>query len=158
MANKLNKRQKEILNFLQNDLPIQNAPYKKIAQKLKLSEDRVLEEIKTLKRTGYIRRFGAVLNHYKIGLRANCMCVWNVPAHEIKTIVKAVQKLPQISHCYLRKTVKKWPYNFYTMIHGSTRRECKDVVRYICGQVRVFDYKLLFTRKEFKKVSPWYSI
>ncbi|MCP4649037.1 MAG: Lrp/AsnC family transcriptional regulator [PVC group bacterium] len=159
MKNKiLNDFQKEILRFLQKDLPLEMSPYAALAEKLNTDETAIIREIKRLKAQGYIRRFGAILNHRKVGLNANCMCVWNVPEQKISKVAKLAIGKNQISHCYLRKISKKWSYNFYTMIHGRSKQECFDVVADLLAKTGVDDYKMLFTKKQFKKTSPEYRL
>ncbi|MBU1044252.1 MAG: Lrp/AsnC family transcriptional regulator [Candidatus Omnitrophica bacterium] len=156
--NKLTELQKNVLNFLQQDIPVKEHPYAEIARQNKVDEKTIVNQIKVLKKTGYIRRFGAILAHHKIGLKANCMCVWIVPESKIKKIADRAKKMAQISHCYLRKTTKKWPYNFYTMIHGQTKKQCIEVIEFLAKTAEVTDYRMLFTEKQFKKSSPFYSV
>ena len=154
----LNKIQREILRFLQADLPLKSSPYAALARRLDVNERRIVKEIRALKKAGYIRRLGGLLNHHKIGLKQNCMCVWRAAPAAVNRIAKIAVKQPQISHCYLRKTDKNWPYNFYTMIHGRSKTECAEVVKRISGKSGVEEYKMLFTQKQFKKKSPKYEI
>jgi len=154
----LTKVQKKIIQFLQGNLPLESAPYLKLAKALKVDEDRIIKEIKILKKAGYIRRLTAVLDHHKVGLRANCMCVWAVPAGIIKQIAKIAKSQSQISHCYLRQRKKNWPYNFYTMIHGRSKTECLKVIKHIEAKTGINNYQMLFTQKQLKKVSPQYKI
>ena len=92
----------------------------------------------------------------KIGYRTNCMCVWSVPAPNLGKIVKIIKSTEQISHCYLRRKNRDWPYNFYTMIHCNSQQECINVISDISNKAKVKNYKMLFTLKEFKKISTKY--
>ncbi|MBU4304133.1 MAG: Lrp/AsnC family transcriptional regulator [Candidatus Omnitrophica bacterium] len=155
----LTKTDKEILRFLQADLPLESRPYADLAHRLNCTEKEIAGCIMRLKENGYIRRMGAILDHYKIGLTANCMCVWNVPPAGVALISRLTVKQPGISHCYVRRRVSgKWPYNFYTMIHGRSRKECMKVIKQIARQSGIADYKILFTLKQLKKISPSYKV
>ena len=150
--------QKKILSFLQQDLPLEHAPYHCLAVNLGIDEQRVLAEIKTLKKSGCIRRFGAVLSHHKVGLNVNCLCVWDVPPARLKSIAQAARKERLISHCYERKRVLGWPYNLYTMIHGRSKTECTAVVKRLSRVSGIAVYRMLFTKKQYKKTSPVYAV
>ena len=150
--------QKEILRFLRGDLPLEYNPYASLAKKLHITEDEIIQQIKIFKKEGYIRRFGAILSHQKVGLNSNCMCVWDIPAEKVNKIAKVAASRPEISHCYTRKTYQDWLYNFYTMIHGKSRAECQNVVDELAEIVKINDYKMLFTKKQFKKTSPKYNL
>jgi len=154
---RLSSRQKAILDFLQQDLAVSSSPFLALKRKLRINEDEIVNELVNLKRAGYIRRYGAILNHRKVGLKENCMCVWKVSSHVIKEMVRITTDCPQISHCYLRKTTREWPYNFYTMIHGRSKAECLNIIERIAKASQVSDYQPLFTIKEFKKISPRYK-
>ena len=151
----LKETDKEILRFLQVGLPLESRPYADLAYRLNCTEKEIAGRIIRLKKNGYIRRMGAILDHYKIGLTANCMCVWNSPPSGIALISRLAAKQQGISHCYVRKRLSgKWPYNFYAMIHGRSRKECIKVIKEIARQSGISDYKMLFTLKELKKISP----
>lgn len=154
----LTKTEKKIVNFIQGDLPLEPAPFAKIAGMLGITEEELVKKITGLKKQGYIRRLGAVLNHRKIGLTVNCMCVWDTPKDRVENMARICKTHPMITHCYLRKKQPGWPYNFYTMIHAGTREECARLVKFISRKSQVSRYEMLFTQKEFKKTSPKYSI
>jgi DNA-binding Lrp family transcriptional regulator len=155
---RLTRLQKNILRFVQADIPCVPRPYAELAKDNSVDETEIAAQIKVLKKAGYIRRFGAILSHKKVGLKANCMCVWKVPKDKIEIISKAALAMPQISHCYLRKTLKNWPYNFYTMIHGKTKKQCRQIIEALAGKSKVKDFRMLFTKKQFKKTSPRYNV
>jgi len=154
----LSKIQKEILRFLQGNVPLRQRPYRRLALRLEVNEQRIVEEIKKLKKNGYIRRMGGILGHRKIGLKENCMCVWKVPEKKINKTAKIAAAYPNISHCVLRKTVKWWPYNLYTMIHGRTKTQCRRTITELSEKSGIREYKMLFTRRQYKKVSPRYEV
>ena len=65
--------EKKIVKAIQGDLPILPRPYRGIAEDLGISEDLLLETLKSLCDRGVIRRFGATLRHQKSGFTANAM-------------------------------------------------------------------------------------
>ena len=154
----LNKIEKKILNFVQGDLPIKSRPYAHLAEKLNINEDEISAVISSLKKRGYIRRFGALLNHGMVGLKVNCMCVWSIPEGKTEKIGIICSREAAISHCYLRESKHNWPYNFYTMVHAKTKTECENIIKTIAKKCKVTDYKMLFTLKKFKKTSPKYRV
>ena len=154
----LTKIEKQILNFIQGDLPLESSPYASLAKKLNIDEVKIADKIASLKKRGYIRRFGAFLSHDMVGLKANCMCVWSVPEEKIEKAGKLCSKEPAISHCYLRVSKRDWPYNFYTMVHAKTKSECQKIIKSIAKKCKIDDYKTLFSLRKFKKTSPVYRV
>jgi len=139
---------KNIIKKLQGDIGLNKTPLTK----------KELAFVKKSKIAGVLRRFGAILNHHKIGFAANCMVAWIVPAKEIEKIGKKLSQYDKISHCYERPAFNDFPYNAYTMMHGKSRKEIIDLTAKISKTIRVKDYCLLWSTKEIKKTSPVYVI
>ena len=58
----LEKLEKELLNIIQTDFPIEERPYKKIGEQLGISEEKSFEITKKLFDKGIIRRLGATFD------------------------------------------------------------------------------------------------
>lgn len=153
-----NDARRKILEFLELDLPLKSFPYRALSLRTGTSEDEIVRQIKLLSKKKIIRRFGAILDHHKIGFKANCMCVWPAPKDKIACAAKLARLEKRVTHCYLRNTEKGWPYNFYTMVHGRSRAACEKIIKNISKKSGIKNYKMLFTLKQFKKVSPKYIV
>ena len=70
-------------------------------------------------------------------------------------LVKYWQVL-EVSHAYEREVNENWPYNLYSMVHGKSVKDVKQIVRKMSRKCRISDYCILFTEKEFKKTPPTY--
>lgn len=144
---------KKLINILSKGIPLTLNPYKGLAG---LTEEEVLEKINRYKINGSIRRFGATLNHYRVGYNANAMSVWVVPKDRVDIIGKLMAEYKEISHCYGRKSFPSWPYNIYAMIHGKSKEECEKIAGEISEKTGILEYKLLYSTREFKKTSMEY--
>lgn len=149
----MTKVDKDILRTIYTPLPLTRKPFKKAASKLKTTID-CLEMIKKYKKEGVIRRFGAVVNHRNIGLRANALVCWKVEKKRILSLGEVLCSFPWVSHCYFRKAPARWPYNFYTMVHAKTKKECHGVIKRLACVLNAKEYKVLFTVRELKKTRP----
>jgi DNA-binding Lrp family transcriptional regulator len=149
---------KSIIKIIQENIPITTTPFKDIANILNISEDEVIKRIERMKENGIIRRFGAVLKHQKAGITANGMIVWNIPDDKVEEIGKKFAGFKEVSHCYERPRIDKWPYNVFTMVHGKNREECIQIAKKLSEISGIKDYNILFSEKEFKKSSMKYFI
>lgn len=147
---------KKIIALIQGDLPLTEQPYVRLAQALGISEELLLERIRSLKAQGIIRRFGATLRHQKAGFRANAMIAWQVPEQKIEETGTIMAQYKEVSHCYQRITHPDWPYNLYTMVHGNDEEACRQIAQKIALATGIKDYIVLFSEKEFKKTSMNY--
>ncbi|MCF8010013.1 MAG: Lrp/AsnC family transcriptional regulator [Clostridiales bacterium] len=154
----LNEREKQIIRELQEDLPLVNRPFEKIAQKLGMEEQELINKIKELKEQGIMRRFGAAVKHQHLGYIANAMVVWKIPENEIVTAGDLMSEYPEISHCYQRPTYPGWPYNLFTVLHGKTEEECINKAKRISKETGYYNYRCLFSTKELKKSSMKYFV
>ncbi len=115
---------REIIEALQSGLPLVPAPYAAVAETLGLDEDALLYHLAELKSHGVIRRIAAAPNHYKLGMTANGMTVWDVDDSQVAELGARIGALPFVTHCYERpRALPDWPYNLFAMVHGSDRDE-----------------------------------
>jgi DNA-binding Lrp family transcriptional regulator len=113
---------RDLVVACQTGLPLVPEPYGEIAHRLGAPLDRVLDRLADMRDHGVIRRIGAVPNHYRLGLRANGMTVWNVPREQEVELGQRIGSLPFVSHCYLRpRYAGIWDYNLFAMLHGVDR-------------------------------------
>ena len=147
-----------IIRKIQEDLPLVPEPYKAIAEELGITEIELINKIEEFYNNGVIRRFGATLNHRKIGFKGNAMVVWKVPDERIKEVSEIMILFSEVSHCYERPTFPSWPYNIFTMVHGKSDQECEELVKKIASLTNLNDYNILFSTSELKKTSMKYFI
>jgi DNA-binding Lrp family transcriptional regulator len=115
---------RRILAATQAGLPLVPEPYRAVAESLGIGEAEVVARLSRMLAAGVIRRIGAVPNHYRLGLVANGMTVWDVDDTEVDRLGAAVGALPFVTHCYRRPRARPvWPYNLFAMVHGRTRDE-----------------------------------
>jgi DNA-binding Lrp family transcriptional regulator len=147
----ITKRDQKVIREIQGNIPLCHNPFKAMAGNLGISEAELLSQIKEMKKQGIIRRFSAVLRHKNVGIETNVMGVWFAPLEKIEESGKFMASFPQISHCYQRDTTPDWHYNIYTMIHGKSTDDCKQLVKNISLKTGITDYRLLYSIRELKK-------
>ena len=152
----IDEQDKKVISLIQGDLPLDPNPFALLAKKIGIDEDVFIDRVKSLKEQGIIRRFGATLRHQEAGFNSNAMVAWLAPENRIDQIGKTFARFREVSHCYHRAPRGDWPYNLYTMIHGSSREECYLIAERLSQSTDLKDYQLLFSEKEFKKTSMKY--
>ena len=128
-------------------------PFLSVSRSMGCTENDVAKFLSGAMQQGLVRRFGAILDHYKIGLGANALVAWQVRKSDIDEAAKAMAAVANVSHCYLRRTRACWPYNIYTMIHAADRRQCRAILKLILQQLgnTIVSTRVLFTVRELKK-------
>ena len=152
----LDELDKKVIGLIQGDLPLDPRPFAVMAERLGITEDEFVEKVRSLKKRGIIRRFGATLYHQEAGFGSNAMVAWLVPNDRIDDVGRAMADFREVTHCYERRPRKDWKYNLYTMIHGDNEDACHRIAQRISQKTGTEEYVLLFSEKEFKKISMQY--
>ncbi|MCK4374383.1 MAG: Lrp/AsnC family transcriptional regulator [Candidatus Brocadiae bacterium] len=152
----LDEDRKALVRLLQGDLPLVSEPFAELAGRLGRPVGELLAEIADLLDRGAIRRFGAVVNHRRLGYRANGMAVFRVPAGQVDGVGRALAAFGRVSHCYRRAQAPGWPYNLFAMVHGRRHEEVRRFVQGVAARHGLEDYDILFSTAEYKKTSMRY--
>lgn len=145
---------RSIVRNTQAGMPLQTAPYSVIAESCGTDTATVIERMQRMLDCGVIRRIGAIPNHYRLGLSANGMSVWDVEDGKLLELGARLGRLDFVSHCYERPRHEPlWPYNLFAMIHGRDRDEVleklEQIARLLGKSCR--QHEVLFSTRILKK-------
>lgn len=150
----LDEQMRILVLALQAGLPAETDPWRIVAGRTGFTQSDVLALVNTMIKTGAIRRIAAVPNHYKLGMTANGMSVWDVSDQAVDRLGAMVGELPFVTHCYRRpRHLPDWPYNLFAMLHGTSRDEVerkRSVVRSLLGDASTRD-EILYSTRILKK-------
>jgi DNA-binding Lrp family transcriptional regulator len=156
VAPELTDEQVEMMQLVQEDLPVVEEPFAEFGARIGRSGDAVLHALEEFKARKWMRRFAAVMNHRSAGFKANAMGVWAVPEDQLAEIGPQMAGFASVSHCYRRPTYDDWPYTVFTMVHGRSARDCEATIAAIRDETGIDEYALLWSIKEYKKVRLQY--
>jgi DNA-binding Lrp family transcriptional regulator len=94
---------KKILDIIQTGFPLESRPYEEIGRQVGLTEAETLARVRALTEKGVIRRIGANFQSKKLGWHST-LCSAAVPEDKLEEFIAEVNKLPGVTHNYLRKT------------------------------------------------------
>ncbi|TRD23232.1 AsnC family transcriptional regulator [Palleronia caenipelagi] len=124
---RLDPLDRAIIAETQGGLPLVAEPYRAVAEALGLPETELLSRMQAMQERGVIRRVAIAPNHYRLGMTANGMTVWDVDDAHAETLGARVGAFDFVSHCYLRpRALPLWPYNLFAMVHGHSRAEVDE--------------------------------
>ncbi|RMG38436.1 MAG: Lrp/AsnC family transcriptional regulator [Gammaproteobacteria bacterium] len=138
----------------QAGLPLVERPYHAVGERIGVDGEEVIQRLKAMREQGIIRRLGAVPNHYRLGLRANGMTVWDVPDERVGELGSLLGRMESVSHCYERpRHPGIWPYNLFAMVHGHDRQEVMHQMEQIRRRLddAVRGHEVLFSSEILKK-------
>jgi len=155
---KLSSMDRQVVNTLQQDLPLVPHPFAQMAEQLGMDEEEFLFRCRSLMKRSIIRRYSAAVNHRKAGFTANAMTCWVAPPEKIEAAGQKLASLQAVSHCYERKTNPFWSHNLFAMIHGHTREACQEVADKVSAETGLDDPIMLLSTREFKKTRIKYLV
>jgi len=154
----LSEMDHRILAVLQDGLPRTETPFEDMARRIGIEVGELLGVLQGWKKQGKLRRIGAIVNHFKVGLVAGAMVVWQCEPKRIVEIGQMFAGFEEVSHAYERQTHDNWQYNLYTMVHGENAEAVQQVIRRMSLASGISSYRVLVTEKELKKVPPTYIV
>ncbi len=142
-----------LLKAAQDGVLLTKRPYLALGEEVGLSEEEVIRRLVSLEKEGVVRRFAATIGHLALGIVANAMIVWHVPAGQVERVGAVFAAAEEVTHCYERESAPAWPYNLYTMVHSRSREDCLRIAAELSCSSGIDDYRVLFSEKEYKKTS-----
>lgn len=103
---------------LARELPLVPHPFAAMAVRAGMPDDRLLERAGELAAGGALRRVAVLLSPTRAGFPANRMVAWAMPEAAIEAAGRRLAGLPEVSHCYQRRTAPEWTFALFAMMHG----------------------------------------
>ncbi len=136
---------KELLNYLQGNIPICSRPFAKIAAEFGTDEETIITKIKQLKAAGYLRRIGTFFNSNNLGYVGTLVAL-KVSPEEIAPVAEAVNRYPEATHNYEREG----KYNlWFTLLTRDSIQE-SNILNEIKNLPGVEDMLKLKSNKKYK--------
>ncbi len=128
----MDSRDRELLNEIQSDFPVEAHPYRVIGQRVNMSEHEVLSRIAKLKQEGIIRRFGASINSRRVGFVSTLLAA-KVPQEKFDFFVETVNACPGVTHNYERSH----EYNVWFTLIAPSGEEKQRTIQELEGKTGI---------------------
>src|ERR687890_2690941 len=97
----LDSTDREILNRIQREVPLEREPFEAIGRELGIAGDEVIRRIDSLKRGRVIRQINAIFDTRVLGYQSTLVAA-KIPAGKLNSAAKAINSHPGVSHNYER--------------------------------------------------------
>jgi radical SAM protein with 4Fe4S-binding SPASM domain len=128
-----------LLDCLQDDLPLVSRPFERIAGRLGIPEDEVLQRLGRLRHQGIIRGLSPVLESRHLGLPATTLVAIRVPEEKIPAIARMINAYPEVSHNYRRDH----SYQVWFTIAGKDEDRIREILNEIKKGAGLIDEDIL---------------
>lgn len=134
-----------LLSVIQDAFPLEERPYRVLAEQLGSDEQSVFAAVENLRQSGIIRRIGGVYDSKALGFISR-LCAGKVTESAIEAFATAVNEIPAITHNYQRSH----EYNVWFTVIAQSEEEIQKVVDDVCVKTDLHDVHVLLATKKFK--------
>lgn len=100
--------QRDLLNLVQNDFPLDQRPFAVMGQKLGISEEQCILELQKLASEGILREIRPVMNWKEAGFTGILIGI-AVDEDKIDEVASVINEIPGVTHNYKREgTLNLW--------------------------------------------------
>lgn len=126
----LTKFEKQLLNDYQQGMPMVSEPYSEMARELNqkgfsVSENDVIDSLKSLQERGMVSRVGAVFKPQRVG--SSTLAAIAVPDKRMEEVAQIVNHFSQVNHNYKREH----HFNLWFVVTASSQQEVEHVLQKI---------------------------
>jgi DNA-binding Lrp family transcriptional regulator len=138
---------REILNRIQREVPLEREPFEAIGRDLGIAGDEVIRRIESLKRARVIRQISAIFDTRVLGYESSLVAA-RIQTHKLGEGAKAINSHPGVSHNYERNNEFNLWYTVAVPPDSRLGLEgTVDVLHHISGAEKT---RILPTLKLFK--------
>ncbi|WP_372964488.1 Lrp/AsnC family transcriptional regulator [Marinobacter sp.] len=118
--------ERAIINRLQYGLPLTATPYKDAADELGITEQTLLDTLKSLLANGTLTRFGPMFHAGEMG-GGLTLAAMRIPAEEFERVTEQVNSFPEVAHNYRREH----DLNMWFVLATETPEDIADTIHRI---------------------------
>ena len=145
MLNSLDDFDKDLLNEIQQQFPLDVRPYHKLASVLNAKPELVMNRIKALKKSGIIRQLSAIFDTRKLGYKSSLVAM-EVDPDRLVEVADTINRHPGVSHNYERNH----KFNLWFTIAVPPKQSIQDEVNRFSKLEGVKATRMLPTLRMFK--------
>jgi len=145
MCATIDEKDKKILNLIQSRFPVDQHPYKVLADQTGLTEEEVWKRIERLRSDGFIRRIGAVFDSSGLGFHSTLVGVKVDPLLTDET-AERINQLPGVTHHYQRSD----EFNLWFTLTARDPESITETIEEVKGWEGVKDILNLPALRTFK--------
>jgi len=141
----MDRLDREILNIIQEGLPLDARPFRTLGALVGIDEDDALERVRRLKNAGIIRRIGAVFDTGNLGFTST-LCAAKVSPDRLERFVDIVNSYRGVTHNYLRD----YEYNVWFTLIAPTENEIEKALADISRETGIINIISMPVKRRLK--------
>lgn len=143
MTEALSDLDRQLINRLQDDLPLVPRPFAALGNELGLSEQEIVDRVRQLRDDGLLTRFGPFFDAEALG-GAFCLCAMSVPPERFEDVLTKVNAHAEVAHNYERDHELNMWFVLATESRGDIMRTAREIEHDTGLEVLLFPKKREF--------------
>jgi DNA-binding Lrp family transcriptional regulator len=136
---------KNLLNIIQTDFPIDPRPYDVLGARLAIEPGEALRRVRNLVESGVIRKIGPSFNTGRLG-HVSALVAARIPKDNLDQVAETVSSFAQVTHNYSRE----FDYNLWFTLVCENQRELDSTIDSIRSAADIEDVRVLPAERTFK--------
>ena len=136
---KLDKQDKELLQLLQDNFPVEKRPWTNLGKILGIPEEEVLSRIQRLSSDGFIRKLRTILDAKKLNTCSSTLMAMKVPEEKMEGVVNVVNEYMSVTHNYRREH----DYNLWFTVTTCGGKDLGSTVEEIKRRTGIMEHDIL---------------
>ena len=128
---------RQIINRLQDGIPICECPYASVAEEIGTSETELLDRIQALLENKTLSRFGPMYDASRFGGHVT-LAALRVAKNNFDKVTDLVNQFPEVAHNYRREH----EFNMWFVISAENPRQVEQVIKEIENQTGLTVYNM----------------
>jgi len=141
----LDELDREIVNRIQEEVPLARRPFQFLADEFGITEEEMLYRVRRLWDLGIVRRLGPILNYPAWGM-SGALVAAKLDPDRFEEARAAVQERPEITHAYLRDHA--WNLWFTVIAENEAARDA--IIEWVRERADLSEVRKLPQLKSFK--------
>lgn len=137
--NGLDPVDRELLQRVQDEFPLESRPFRTIGQRLGIPEKEVLERLDSLRRRGILKHIAPILEMHETGIKASTLIAMRIAEERIEEVAGIASEYRGVSHNYRRDH----EYNLWFTIAEPGEAQLKETLEAIRARSGVPDEDIL---------------
>ncbi len=136
---KLDRKDRELLQLMQDEFPLVHRPYAILGNKLGLTEEETFKRAKRLFAEGVIRKLRTILDAQKLGTCSSTLMAMKVPEDRMKEVAGIINEYMSVTHNYRREH----DYNLWFTVTTCGDKNLRETVEEIKRRTGIPDSDVL---------------
>lgn len=141
----------DMIRVLQEEFPLTDRPFRKMAQAIGTDEADFLKKMAVLKEKGILKRFMAFEPMPPLGEISMIQVAWQIPEEAEEKVGRYLARQPHVLSCCRRPAHQNFPFSLYMVFQRMLISDCEQKVEELKQEVGAWPHVCLERVKTYKK-------